>query len=58
MLGFAPIGYAPPGGPYTAQVQAVAPVIDATKVPPERRVYFEGSKRVVIFEGSKRKVIF
>jgi len=32
--------------------------IDATKVPPERRVVFEGGKRVVSFEGSIRKVSF
>lgn len=33
-------------------------IIDATKVPAERRVVFEGSKRVVSFEGSIRKVVF
>lgn len=32
--------------------------IDATKVPAERRVVFEGSKRVVSFEGSRRLVSF
>jgi len=32
--------------------------IDATKVPVERRVVFEGNKRVVPFEGSIRKVVF
>lgn len=45
------------------QIQTNAPqpepgAIDATKVPPERRVVFEGSKRVVSFEGSIRKVVF
>lgn len=32
--------------------------IDATKIPSERRVVFEGSKRVVSFEGNIRKVVF
>lgn len=33
-------------------------IIDATKVPLERRVVFEGSKRVVSFPGSIHKVEF
>lgn len=44
----------------TEEVVVIPPVstIDATKVPPERRVVFEGSKRVVPFYGSINKVRF
>lgn len=62
MSGFYANGEVENGASYAAADMPIVPVnpgvIDATKVPADRRVVFEGSKRVVSFAGSIRKVSF
>ena len=62
MFGYTPLASSPTATNPVANIvpdpEPVTGLIDASKVPADRRVVFEGSKRVVSFPGSIHKVEF
>jgi hypothetical protein len=66
MLGFDPIGGAPISTGADAQSQPAAPpaaslpdvTMDASLIPKNRWITFEGTGRVVAFEGNNRTIAF